>query len=126
MRRHLGDSSLTGVLGINIRVGDPGSKPWITSAEIEGLNSQLRGELEQRPLKDIRITKNVHADLPGDDFDFALYPNGTIDWQRISKQAGEWLEKHAVLRGKRKGSLAGARALIEDDLGNEKIPNLKG
>lgn len=126
VRKHLGDSSLTGVLGINIRVQEPGSKPWITSAEIEGLNSQLRGELEQRPLKDLRITKNIHADLPGDNFNFALYPNGTIDWQRMSKQAGEWLEKHAVLRGKYNNGLEGARALIEDDLADEKIRNLKG
>jgi hypothetical protein len=123
VENEMGDSSNEGVLGINIRARGPGSKPWITSAEIEGLNSGLRDELKQRPLKDMRITKNFSANLDGETNNFGVTPNGKYKWKSLSAKAGEWLEKHAKARGR--SSHEGQEALV-DDLKDETLNMLKG
>lgn len=121
VENHMGDSSNEGVLGINVKAGAPGSKPWITSAEIEGLKKGLRDELKQRPLKDMHITKNFSADLDGDTSNFGVTPKGDYRWKSISAAAGEWLKKHAKLRG----VYDGQEALV-DDLKDEKLTMLEG
>jgi hypothetical protein len=121
----LGDLSTTGVLGIEVGTGEPGAKPWVKRARIEGLNQRLRGEIASRPLGEIRITKNIKTELWGSDFDFALKPSGEIDWRFVSKTAGEWLEQRAKLGGTN-GGIEGARLLVEHDLNDAMLLDLEG
>ena len=61
--KQLGDTSAKGVLGIVIEVGDPGDKPTILRAEIEGLNEGLRKNIENRPIGELKIPITVKGEV---------------------------------------------------------------
>jgi Domain of unknown function (DUF4157) len=140
----LGDTSAKGVLGIVMRVHQPGSAVTIKRAEIEGLNEGLRKVIESRPIKALKMPITVKGEV-GEDIGWAReYLNkesqpriecgrnetGTV-WMGGRDYRGlSWLHlrahPHAELWGPggptrehtREAAFEGARMLIEQDMAN--------
>lgn len=66
----LGDTSAVGVVGIVVRVKQPGDRPEILRAEIEGLNEGLRNVIESRPISSLTMPVTVHGEV-GEDIGWA-------------------------------------------------------
>jgi hypothetical protein len=142
--KQVGDTSAKGVLGIQIRVFQPGAAVTIERAEIEGLNEGLRKIIESRPLKSLKIPMTVKGYV-GEDIGWAAWliekrsqpwvalgrnETGTI-WMDTGDYSGlSWLHlrahPYAELWGPggptrehtKEAAFEGARLLIEQDMAN--------
>jgi hypothetical protein len=143
LRSQLGDTSAKGVLGIVMRVHQPGDAVTIERAEIEGLNEGLRKIIESRPIKALKMPITVKGEV-GEDIGWAREwlnkesqpriecgrnETGTV-WMAGYYGGLSWLHlrahPHAELWGPggatrehtREAAFEGARKLIEQDMAN--------
>jgi len=96
----LGDTSAKGVLGLDVSA-PPGQRAvTIESAEIEGLNDTLRGELSRRPVGQLGLAVTVHGEVNPPAWWESRSADGVIRfgeneaghrWRRNSSGGEQWL-----------------------------------